>query len=331
MRLIVSRGAINGIKREISAISPFSVAIITEKRVADLHLEKLMEKVGKAECIVIEPGEKMKSLETANKIWKWLFEIGATRRTLILAFGGGTVIDIAGFVASTYMRGTFLANIPTTLLAQADAAVGGKNGIDYLGKNMIGTFYYPKFVLVDTSFLESLGSDEIKSGMAEIIKHAIIGDKKLFEMLEKGNFSIEEAIKRSLLVKLRIVKRDPREENGLRSVLNLGHTVGHAIELLSGYSIPHGFAVSVGMVVSCRLGEILHGFDQRRRVEDLLEKIGLPTTFKANPDDVIRIARRDKKALNGRIVMAIPRRMGSVAVEEVDEEVLRKALEGVIS
>mgnify|MGYP001772569379 CR=1 FL=1 len=331
MRLIVGKGAINGIRREISRISPFSVAVVTERKVADLHLEKLMEHIGNAQCIVLEPGEKMKSLETAEIIWRWLFEIGATRRTLIIAFGGGTVIDIAGFVASTYMRGMFLANVPTTLLAQADAAVGGKNGVDYIGKNMIGTFYDPKFVLVDTSFLDSLGEDEMRSGMAEIVKHAIIGDEKLFEMLENGGFSIEEAVKRSLFVKLRIVKRDPREEKGLRSMLNLGHTVGHALEFLSNYSISHGIAVSIGIAVSCKLGEMLHGFDGRERVEALLVKMGLPIRLKADPDDVIRVARRDKKAVNGRIVMVVPRKIGRVVVEEVDEEILRKALEEMTS
>ncbi|MGB9630928.1 MAG: 3-dehydroquinate synthase, partial [Candidatus Methanodesulfokora sp.] len=148
MHLIVERGALKRIEKEISEISPFSVAVVTERRVADLHLEKLMEHVKRAECIVLEQGEKIKSLETAIRLWKWLFEIGATRRTLLLAFGGGTVMDIAGFAASTYMRGMFLANIPTTLLAQADAAIGGKNGIDLMGKNMVGTFYNPKFALV---------------------------------------------------------------------------------------------------------------------------------------------------------------------------------------
>ncbi|MGC9103725.1 MAG: 3-dehydroquinate synthase [Candidatus Methanodesulfokora sp.] len=331
MHLIVERGALKRIEKEISEISPFSVAVVTERRVADLHLEKLMEHVKRAECIVLEQGEKIKSLETAIRLWKWLFEIGATRRTLLLAFGGGTVMDIAGFAASTYMRGMFLANIPTTLLAQADAAIGGKNGIDLMGKNMVGTFYNPKFVLVDTSFLDSLGEDEMRSGMAEVIKHAIIGDERLLEMLERNNFSIEEVVRRSLLVKLRIVSRDPREERGIRSVLNLGHTVGHAIELLSGYSVHHGFAISIGMAVSCRIGEMIHGFDKRERVENLLEKMGLSTRFKADPDDVIRIARRDKKAVNGRIVMAIPKRVGRVVVEEVDEEILRRALEEVIS
>ncbi len=339
MRLVVGRGVLDSLGEEVSRLNPHSVFLVTDDVVAELHLDKVLEALGDTRYLVLGSGEEIKSLNVLKRIWRWLLRFGATRKSLLVALGGGTVLDVGGFAASTYMRGMLLANVPTTLLAQADAAVGGKNGVNYMGKNMIGSFYEPHLVVADVSLLETLNRSALLSGLAEIIKHGVIGDEELFSLLERKGFSALEEdaeflVRRSIEVKMSIVSRDPREENGLRMVLNLGHTVGHALELLSRYSIQHGFAVSIGMVASCLVAEEVNGFDETDRVIRLLENVGLPTRFELGSkgvERVISVMKRDKKAWRGGIVMVLPVRIGRVEVRCVKEDPVRKALRMVLS
>ncbi len=339
MRLVVGRGVLDSLREEVSRFNPHSVFLVTDDVVAELHSDRVLEALGDVRCLVLGSGEEIKSLDVLKRIWRWLFRFGASRKSLLVALGGGTVLDVGGFAASTYMRGMLLANVPTTLLAQADAAVGGKNGVNYLGKNIIGGFYDPHLVVIDVSFLETLKRDSLLSGLAEIIKHGVVGDEEIFSLIERKGFSVLEEdseflVRRSIEVKMRVVSRDPREEKGIRMILNLGHTVGHALELLSRYSIQHGFAVAIGMVVSCLIAEEVNGFQEADRVIRLLENVGLPTRFELSSKSigrVISLMKRDKKAWRGGIVMVLPVRIGRVEIRCVKEDRVRKALRMVLS
>lgn len=311
----------------LSALSPYKVAVLTDSNVAPLWLEPLLEVTG-AEPLIIPAGEEHKNVNTVVSLWEKLQKMGFTRKSLLIGLGGGVVTDIAGFVASTYMRGTLLGLVPTTLLAQVDAAIGGKTGVNFNGKNMIGTFYVPDFVLVSHETLSTLPPEELMNGMGEVVKYAIL-DRSVYKLLTRlhGTSPTEGLVRECINVKLRVVMEDLRE-GGRRRVLNLGHTAGHAIEKLSDYSLKHGFAVAIGLMVAANVGEELYGFDPGK-VEELLRKFNLPTRLPFEPSDVLGEMKLDKKAWYGRIVFVVPVDIGDVSVEEVDEEVIRRALEAV--
>lgn len=320
-------GALSDIFSLVSNLSPHMTVVLTNTTVGSLWLEKLGE-LG-AESIVIPDGEEYKNIETVKEIWRRLQELGFTRKSLLIGLGGGVITDIAGFVASTYMRGTMLGLVPTTLLAQVDAAIGGKTGVNFNGKNMVGTFYLPDFVLVAHETLSTLPREELLNGMGEVVKYGILS-RDVYSLL-KDLRSVEELdaalVKACVSVKMRVVSEDFRE-SGARRVLNLGHTTAHAIEKLSDYRIRHGQAVSIGLRVAAKVGEELYGFDSGK-VEELLERFGLPTRLPFEPDDVLREMRLDKKAWYGRLTFVVPVEIGDVVVEEVDESLVRRALEAV--
>ncbi|AFK23197.1 3-dehydroquinate synthase [Pyrococcus sp. ST04] len=323
-------GKIEDIEGLIESLSPFKIAILTNSTVANLWLKEVLDALSDHSPIpiIIPDGEKYKDLETARYIWDRLYEIGFTRKSLLIGLGGGVVTDIAGFVASTYMRGTYLGLIPTTLLAQVDAAIGGKTGINFHGKNMIGTFYLPNFVLIDIRTLTTLPLVEVLNGMAEVIKYAVL-DKEVYNILKgistpKEAIESEELIRKSVAVKVRVVEEDLKE-SGKRRILNLGHTVGHAIEKLSNYKIKHGFAVSVGLVAAAKIGEELYGFDSEKVIE-LIKKFGLPLHNPFPPEKVVEAMKMDKKAWYGKIIFIIPIDIGNVSIEEVPEDLILKVL-----
>ena len=307
----------------VEPLKPHKVAILTNTTVEKLWLDRVLEVIG-GEPIVIGDGEEYKSIGTAIEVWKRLQEIGFTRKSLLIGLGGGVVTDIAGFVASTYMRGTLLGLIPTTLLAQVDAAIGGKTGVNFNGKNMIGTFYLPNFVLIAHETLSTLPPDEIKNGLGEVAKYAVL-ERRVWDLVSKKPEVTEELVRECAIYKAKIVEEDLRE-SGKRRVLNLGHTAGHAIEKLSSYKIKHGLAVSIGLAVAAKIGEELYGFDSSK-VEGMLSKLGLPARHDFDPDEVLREMRLDKKAWYGRIVYVVPVDIGDVVVEEVEEETIKRALE----
>ena len=273
------------------------------------------------EVITIQGGEGCKTLEMAAQLWQMLCEVGADRQSVLVGIGGGTVCDLVGFVASTYMRGIKCLLVPTTLLAQVDAAIGGKCGINFGGlKNMVGTFNLPGKVVCDPVWLATLPEREWRSGMAEVIKTAIIGDAQLFELLE--NSSLEEIstdyalcgeiIARSVAVKCAVVNQDFRE-SGARKVLNLGHTLGHAIEALtSDYS--HGEAVAIGIAHAAQMA-VERGLlspEDCGRIVALLERYGLPTTTTLPAEELHQAMLHDKKNNRGQIGWVLPTGIGSL-------------------
>ncbi|MCC6300492.1 MAG: 3-dehydroquinate synthase [Anaerolineales bacterium] len=297
--------------------------IVTDENVAKHHLEKF----GEVKSFVIPVGEEHKNLETVSRLWKSFLENGLDRKSTVIALGGGVVGDLAGFAASTYMRGVDWVAIPTTLLAMVDASIGGKTGFDLPeGKNLIGSFHPPKLVLADPSLLLTLPERELISGMAEVVKHGIIADPELFAWCANGldwvKNNLEEIVKRAMAVKIQIIEEDPYEK-GIRATLNLGHTVGHAVELVSGFKLSHGEAVSIGMVVEARYAERI-GIakkDVADEIEETLSRLGLPVEIpKALPrDEIVRAMRVDKKKHAMSIRFALPVELGKVELVEVDE------------
>ncbi|MBS3071439.1 3-dehydroquinate synthase [Candidatus Pacearchaeota archaeon] len=270
--------------------------IITDRNVFERNKESLKNR---KEMFVIEPGEKSKSIEIYMQILKKLSEIDFVER--IIAFGGGVVGDIAGFVASTYKRGIELIQIPTTLLAMVDSGIGGKNGIDIgLKKNYVGTIYQPKKILIDSSFLDSLPEKEFSNGLAEMIKHSYIMNKPKLERfckkVNKNDKDINEIILKSAEVKIKITEKDTKD-NGLRKALNFGHTIGHAIELL--HNLSHGEAISIGMVKEAMLANKI-GLVKQDKIDSLIKSFevnGLPISWPkgASAEKIIEIMKYDKK------------------------------------
>ncbi|MFI3282343.1 MAG: 3-dehydroquinate synthase [Rikenellaceae bacterium] len=295
--------------------------------ISDINIDRLYHPlISRFESILIGTGETIKTLTTMEKIYSQLVEMGADRKTFILGIGGGIVTDIAGFVASTYMRGVKFGFISTTLLSQVDAGVGGKNGVNLGGyKNMIGTFNQPEFVICDVDMLKTLSDREFRTGLAEVIKSAIIADPALFDMLEQTSLEelrenrelLSRAIMASVTVKAKIVEMDEREA-GERRKLNLGHTFAHAIEKSSNL-MNHGEAVAVGTNIvtdiSIKLGII--DTTTAERINALHIKMGFDLTSPVEPRKLLKAISHDKKAEEGVIYMVLPRAIGDCEVRKM--------------
>ena len=284
--------------------------------------------------IAIDTGEEVKNLDTVQAIYGKLMRLEADRSSFIVGIGGGVVCDITGFVASTYLRGVRFGFVPTTLLSQVDASVGGKNSVNLGGyKNIVGVFNQPEFVICDMSLLRTLPEREILCGLAEIVKHAAIGDLGLFSYLE-GHYEkaleldvevIEKLVYDSLAIKSSIVNRDEKEK-GERRKLNFGHTFGHAIEKTAG--ILHGEAISAGMVIALVLS-VKHGYlsaEDAERIEGLLKKLGLPTRLQLERGKVLDAVRKDKKREQGSIHFVFLHGIGNAVVEEISIEELEAVI-----
>ena len=273
--------------------------IVTDTNVERLHRHRFPP----ADVITIGTGEKIKTLDSVAHIYRELIRLEADRFTFLVAIGGGLVCDVAGFAASTFMRGIPYGFVATSLLAQVDASVGGKNGVNFDGfKNMVGVFNQPRFVICDTSILETLPPEEIANGLAEIVKHAAICDANYFDAIEANvpliekldPAFVEDLVHTSVVIKSQVVNRDEKEA-GERRKLNFGHTFGHAIEKCTG--LAHGQAVSVGMVIAAHFSKRHAGFSQMEleRLTRLLRRLGLPTDLPAAPADIIQALGKDKK------------------------------------
>lgn len=290
--------------------------------------------------VLIPDGEEYKNLGSMQTIYGELLRTRLDRKSALIALGGGVIGDITGFAASTYMRGIDFVQVPTTLLAQVDSSVGGKTGVNHLlGKNMIGTFWQPRFVWIDTSTLKTLPEREFLAGLSEVIKYGIIWDAELFSFLEEHREAVlslqpealTRIIGRSCEIKAEVVSKDERE-SGLRAILNFGHTVGHALETVTGYKkYLHGEAIAVGMhleaKLSARLGMI--GPEAVARIERLLLDYGLPAAMPegTDADSIIAAMQIDKKAVSGEIRIVLPEAVGSVKVRTVASlEDIRKIL-----
>ena len=285
--------------------------------------------------ITIDTGEKIKTLDTVSLIYDKLLELDADRASFVVGIGGGIVCDIAGFVASTYMRGIRFGFVSTTLLSQVDASVGGKNGVNFGGyKNIVGVFSQPEFVICDQNLLQTLPPREFQGGFAEIVKHGAIADDHLFEYLEQ-NWAralahdpevIEKVVYDSVIIKSTIVNRDATEQ-GERRKLNFGHTLGHAIE--KELKVPHGEAVSAGMVLASELSE-KKGYlqpEDSRRLSSLLEKLRLPVRFEFNREKVLEAIRKDKKREGDNLKFILLKRIGEAVVNQISISELVELIE----
>ena len=294
------------------------VAVVTNPTVAQLYLDAIHEALTNAEFevtpILVPDGEEHKNLKSLVSIYDRLISERFERKSCVLALGGGVVGDVAGFAAATYLRGVSYVQVPTTLLAQVDSSVGGKTGINHeSGKNLIGAFYQPKLVLIDVAVLRTLPHRELVAGLAEIIKYGIIQDPALFQLLEQRMEKLlgsdlellSQVIGVSCAIKARVVEADEREED-YRAVLNFGHTIGHALETVTGYrQLLHGEAVAVGMVKAVALS-VQQGFCDTasfNRVTALVRKAGLPVEIPSGvlPQNLIQAMEVDKKVAGGKI------------------------------
>lgn len=304
-----------------SFCSTDKTAVITDSNVHRLYGKDFFQ----FRTIVVEPGEGHKTLDTVHKIYESLLRFEFDRSSFILGIGGGMVCDIAGYAASTYLRGLSFAFVPTTLLAQVDASVGGKNGVNFKKyKNLVGTFNQPQFVLCDFEVLKTLTAAELKNGFAELIKHALIGNKSLFSRIERNveaalaldKDTIEGLVYDSLKVKTGIVTQDEKEK-GVRRKLNLGHTLGHALEKSLGLS--HGEAVAIGMLMEIRLSQA-QGLLQKKDVERIgrvLINFGLPVSIKGDKEAIMDAIKRDKKREGGYIHSILLEGIGRARIEKV--------------
>lgn len=322
-------------------------AVISDSNVAPLYaatLRAALARRGRATLHQLPAGEQHKTRESWATLSDALVEAGCGRDTTVVALGGGVVGDLAGFVAATYMRGIPVVQCPTSLLAMIDASVGGKTGVDtFHGKNLIGAFHPPAAVLVDVEMVQSLPAEHRRAGLAEAIKHGVIADAAylarldadLPALLDADQAALLECVSRSVEIKAGVVAADPREQ-GLRRVLNFGHTIGHALELASGFALLHGDAVAIGMVLECRLAERagVARAGLAVAVEAIVRRAGLPVTRPASlsVDRIVEGTRTDKKARGGAVVYSLPADIGSMAGAErgwgvdVPESLVREVL-----
>jgi len=306
--------------------------------ITDINVHRLYQKnFPSYNVITIGTGEKIKNLDTVQYIYDQLMGLEVERSSFILGIGGGIVCDITGFVASTYLRGVRFGFVSTTLLSQVDASVGGKNGVNFGGyKNIIGGFNQPELVICDLNLLGTLPGKEILCGLAEIVKHAVIGDADLFGYLEenyKNAFSldshvIEKLVYDSVKIKSTIVNKDEKEK-GERRKLNFGHTIGHAIEKTIG--IPHGEAISAGMVVATAIAvkRNLLSSEDATRIKQLLQNLGLPTEIPTDSQRLFDALKKDKKREGDDIHFVLPDGIGNAIVKQISIKEIENVLSAV--
>ncbi|MCB2172479.1 3-dehydroquinate synthase [archaeon] len=312
--------------------------LITTKEINKLYGERVAQAIGEHTLILVPDGEDAKQWSVLEKLLGDLLDAGMDRGSTIIALGGGSVGDLAGFAASIYMRGIKIVQIPTTLLAMVDSSIGGKTAINHpRGKNLVGSFWQPSLVLIDPLFLETLPKREIRSGLAEVIKYGVINDPDLFKLLESKNpeslmaEDMVEIVARCAATKARYVEQDEEDRLGIRAALNYGHTVGHAVEKLTDHDVNHGEGVAVGMVVAALIS-LEHGLlreKEYQRIIKLIEDYGLPTKLpEIDFSEAVKVMHKDKKAESGNIVFVLPTGIGKAPVlRQVGEPTIRKALE----
>ena len=321
------------------------IMVVADAAVAGRHGKSLVAGLKKAgfdsALSVIASGERSKTLAQAGRLYRTLARARFERKSLLIALGGGVVGDLAGFVAATYLRGIGLVQVPTTLLAQVDAAIGGKTAVDIPeGKNLVGAFYHPLFVWIDPTLLKTLPARHWRNGLAEVIKYGAIRDARLFERMERridhlvNGYSPEwvPIIARCAKIKSEIVKKDPLEKTGLRALLNFGHSVGHAVEAAAGYhEYLHGEAIAIGMFAAALLSEQLTGLDpaDRIRLGTLLSRAGLPAGVRQPiaRRRIMEFLARDKKVRDGTVRFVLLKGLGrAVSGQSVSPELLDGAL-----
>jgi 3-dehydroquinate synthase len=352
--ILIRHGALEDSDWLRSCLSPClesnQVALISNEVVAPLYGDKIINALAgyDLDMLILPDGEKHKNMASYEKIMNFLIEKRKNRTCSLIALGGGVVGDLAGFAAATYQRGISFVQVPTTLLAQVDSSVGGKTGINHAdGKNMVGSFYQPKLVIADSHVFSSLPDREFAAGLAEVVKYAVIQGESFFNYLESNAASImsrtprvlETIIKRCCEIKADIVARDEKE-TGLRAVLNFGHTFGHALELLGGYSKwLHGEAVSLGILMAARLSNKELGFprEKEQRLFDLLTEFNLPVTLKGDSGQsisakaMIEAMGMDKKTIEGEKNFVLTKDFGDVRIKQkVENDRVAKEIESFL-
>lgn len=318
--------------------------IVTDDCVRTLYGEDLLARLRnmaiKSDLIAFPAGERSKNCQTVLDLSNRLLDVNVDRKSALIALGGGVTGDLAGFVASVYMRGIPVIQVPTTLMAQVDSSIGGKTGINLpTGKNLLGTFHQPEIVLTDIKFLETLPEEEFNNGLSEVVKYGAISGEPLFGKLEDGIDRVlkrdmgllEEIIAMACMIKADIVGQDEKE-NDVRCMLNFGHTLGHAIETASRYTISHGSGVAVGMIAAVRLSERISVLarEEARRIEQLIEALGLDRRVPRgiSTDDILMALRQDKKRVGDSIQFVVLRAIGQPFVARgVAEQDIRETIE----
>ena len=347
--IIIGQGIINRLAPLVKKLSLGQDSVIITnpliRRKLGRSIESALLKGGlSVKFFEVSDTEKSKSIATLTRLINRIAKYDVKKKTFIIAFGGGVIGDLAGFVAAIYKRGVPYIQIPTTLLAQIDSSIGGKTGIDLtLGKNLIGAFNQPRLVLSDVQYLKYLPAPQLRSGLAEAIKYGVIKDPTLFRFLEKNHKYIvgknlrmlEILVSACSKIKAGIVERDEREEKGLRTILNFGHTVGHALEAASGYrGLSHGEAVALGMIAASRISHRLGMLNSinLKRIESLIRKAGLPAKIRdVKFKEVMSAFQHDKKFISGKNRLVLPLSIGKVTiVEDVPLAVIDETVAGLI-
>ena len=347
-KVVVAAGLRHEYARHIADAAPaHHYAIVSDVEVAPHYAEPLVLSLaarGPVSVHVIPSGEAHKTRDTWARVTDGLLEAGCGRDTTVVALGGGVVGDLAGFVAATFMRGVPVVQCPTSLLAMIDASIGGKTGVDTAaGKNLVGAFHPPAAVLADVETIRTLSLAQRRAGLAEAIKHGVLADADYFArldadlpaLLDAEPSATLDAVARSVEIKAEVVRADERE-HGRRKTLNLGHTLGHALEHVSGYALLHGEAIAIGMVLEARIAERLGVAEPgtAQRIRELLERAGLPVQRPAAlpVDAIVDATRLDKKARQGRVEYSLPARIGAMAAADsgwslpVDDQLVHEVL-----
>lgn len=334
-RIEIGPGVLEQLGRLVHQKHPLErVAIITDRQVGSLYADKLSLTFPEPPLVfTFAQGEKNKTRETWSSLTDQLIAAGCGRDTVIVAVGGGVTGDLAGFVAATFMRGIPVVQVPTTLLAMIDASIGGKTGVDTrAGKNLVGAFHQPSLVVIDPRALSTLPSHVMREGLAEAIKHGVIADAAYFGWIAASLREVIDAdarddqtalhlVRRSVEIKVNVVRKDERE-SGLRKILNFGHTIGHALEQVTAYGIPHGDAVAIGMVAEAMLAERLNiaqpGLSDA--IITVCDAAGLPVRLPegVSPTEIVTAARTDKKARSGQVEYVLPTGLGEMSHSDSD-------------
>ena len=316
--IIIEKASINNLKTYLPLSS--KVLVVTDSGIPKIYVETVLNSYQDSYLVTIEQGEKNKNYDNYLKIIDTLASLSFTRTDAVIAVGGGVVGDLAAFATSTYMRGIAFYNIPTTLLSQVDSSIGGKTGIDFKGyKNLIGTFYQPKKVIIDPFTLNTLSARLFNEGLAEVIKMALCFDQDLFNVIKNSTNikdDIEEIIIKALQIKKRVVEQDEKEQ-GLRRVLNYGHTLGHAFEALMNGALYHGEAVAIGMMY-------MASYEVKKELNLVLTKFNLPTNIKLSYDEVIEKVKKDKKKDQDEINIVYVNKIGSFEIRKIKIDDLKE-------
>lgn len=340
-----------------AGIDPCRICIVTENHVASLYLDVLKEALATTGCeltwIILNGGEEHKNLFEIQKIYEHLIRNHFDRKDLLVALGGGVIGDMTGFAAATYLRGIRFIQVPTTLLSEVDSSVGGKTGVDFdQFKNMVGAFYQPKLVYMNMSTLRTLPPEQFASGMGEVIKSALISDASFFDFLESradeilagDDACLRTVIRRSCAIKASVVEQDPTE-TGLRAILNFGHTIGHAVEKLSDFTLLHGECVAIGMAAASHICEKRGTLteNETKRIRSVISAYHLPLTVKEarrqsgqdtdihlpeiTAEEIVRATKSDKKMTGGHIRFILLSSIGNAVIDQTvtDEELLEAA------